>query len=266
MNSKVLQKFVGDFVFTKFMGDSLACYGSLFDDERDKGETDCVIINEDEIYFIERDEEGKEVNRRRICGHLRTKDGRKLRCRSRAGKGTNHTGIGKCSFHSRIAGPGRNLRLAKKYKSAGLALGLKELLELEPQLLNDKKLGEIGEEILVLEEMLKEILNTPIYPDSLGNTPPLMVIYGDSVLSLISSIISAKVSKSKIETDKLLFDMNSIRLFVNIIVEVAKKVLSTDSFSRFMVELEKAMIFPINRPMQKLIADATVVEKEIIDV
>jgi hypothetical protein len=243
------------------MTDSLARTPDLFEDERSKNETECEIVNEEEIYLSIINEAGTLARGRRICGHLRVADGRRLRCRMAAGASTNHFGIGRCTVHESLrGGKGRNLRLLKKHKAAGIALDLKELLLIEPELLNDKKLGEIGEEIIVLEQLLKEMLNTAPVIDSNGNPMPVMMQYGNEILGLISSLVAVKVAKGRMETDKLLIDMNSIRLFVNGIFEAAKRVLSRDAYSRFVVELEGSMIMPLNKPMQRLIADAEIVE------
>lgn len=215
--------------------------------ERVKGITPCEIVNEFEIYsLVECSADDLKAGRviavlagtpykrkQRICGRPRYVDERLLRCKKPAGSRTNHLGFGKCAHHERYGGGNSSLRILSGYKASGFALALKEFLELSPEdLLADPKLGKLDEEILVVEHLLRVCMSDDWI------TP-------GQILEIVKTLTALKVSKSKIEVDKLLLDQNSLSLFVESFFDVVKRVVGSEAYSRIATILETDILVPI---------------------
>lgn len=212
--------------------------------EKYQGETPCEVVSEDEVYLlIETEDAAKAIysaksiffkRGRRICGQLRRTEGRLLRCRQIAGKGTNHLGYGKCKFHERFGGKARlkSLRILTGYKARGFALSLKEFLSLsEIDLINDPKIGKIDEEILIAEHLLRTLLvNDWIKPKQ--------------IIEVLSLLKELKVARSRIETDALVMDRNSLKLFVDSFFDAIYRTVRPDVYSRIVSVLENEILVP----------------------
>lgn len=207
----------------------------------------CEIISEDEVYSLRRNPDYLPENPKsspfiranRICGHLRVKDGRKLRCLCPAGFSTNHAGWGKCHIHDvhSIRGTNRNINLLKGYRKSGLALEMSELFDTVPEILNDPALYDVEDEIHVLNMLLLHQINSP-------------TVSSYEIRKTIDCIVKAKVARQRIKTEKLLIDVTSIKTFVNAIFEVLRRNLGTAQYSKIAKQIEESAYFPINKPMQ----------------
>jgi hypothetical protein len=227
--------------------------------EREHLATLVDIVNENEIYLLKKNPDFNPgdanspayIRGRRICGSLRRRE-TQLRCLRPAGHKTNHSGYGRCLIHEKMreGSVTRYSRVLKGYAASGFALDLKELEELYPELLDDPRVDEIREEILILERVFAKQINDP-------------VITAGELRSTALALAKVKALKSKMETDKLLIDINSIRVFVRSLLEVVRNNVGTVQYSRIAEELEEKLTFPINKPMQRLLETrATIAGKD----
>lgn len=260
----------------KYLTETLTSEQALSEYEKKHGDTHCEIVNENEIYLLRRNPDYNPSNPhsvpfirgRRICGRLRTPKydeqgnrGDRLRCLLSAGQGTNHVGYGMCHHHQRYYHPGggksQALRILEGLKKSGFALELSELDEIVGGVLNDPKIGEIDYEIAVLQKLLADGINQDR-------------VSGKDIVACVDALVKAKTAKSKIETEKLLIDVNSIKLFVRAIFDILRRKLSPQKYSEIALEIQSKVVFPINKSMQdQLLArdadDDLDPDKEIID-
>lgn len=219
------------------------------------GETPVVIVNSLEIYLKVEDpdnphefkigNDGEPVRGKRICGAIRAGGDRSFRCRMPAGHSTNHPGYGQCSIHEHLyKGRYSSLRILQEYKKEGMALDLHELVAANNDILNDPKLGEIIDEIVIMERMIAKMLNNK----EMDNPAGYKFIAGR-----IDTLVNAKKTKAKMEVDRLLLDVNSIKLFVRGLFNILRRELPATYYSKVAKAFEDELVFPINRSMQDMI-------------
>lgn len=244
----------------KYLEDSLASAGyPLSEYERAYQQTLCEVVSETEVYVLREnpdynphDEKSKAYIRgKRICGRLRVKNGLKLRCLLPAGYNTDHVGWGSCRLHSagHRQASGNSLKILEGYYASGLALELKELYDVAPHLLDDPKLGDVEDEIHALNLVLRHQLNRDI-----GNT--------EQLLKTTKTLAEVKKMRQQIRTEKLLFDVRSLSLFLSGLFQILRKHLGNAQFSKILAEIEAHLFMPLNKSMQLLIQSDLVMEKK----
>lgn len=208
--------------------------------EQERGKpTPTEVVSVTEIYALrEEDKNGRPalVRYRRICGAPLSAKRKEYRCLNVAGLGTNHLGYGRCHYCDLRAAQFNPARLLKNLGDQGLALKLKEVYELVPELMSEDDITKLDEEILIARGLLMEALNVNAVDTALG------------ILDLLGKL---KLQRSKIETDKLVIDKGSIELFVSSILRVLKESLGPTEYSEVMLKIQKVLALPINKPMQK---------------
>ena len=238
----------------RYINEMLSGSVPLTQTERQHDFTPVEIVNEREIYLLKQNPDYNPevptspayIRDRRICGALRErKRNSRLRCLLTPGHGTNHLGVGYCKVHEQIVNNAiasrTRFRVLQGYEASGFALRLKELHSKIPDLLDDPKLGDVSEEIVIQEEILK--LKMEAAPKDLTLL--------NSIEDTLQNLARLKTARQKILADRLLMDTNSVRLFIAAILDVCKRNLSFAQYSKLAEELMSLPV-PINRSMQIL--------------
>ncbi|RJR27659.1 hypothetical protein C4561_01780 [candidate division WWE3 bacterium] len=185
-----------------------------------RGKDNVEIVSEKEVYLLDNDG----VRYRRICGTALTTMPEGFYCLRPSGSGTNHLGVGRCSFHDRSkllsserklltvsdmllkTGYGKELR--KRFKTCETAESL---------------FSSVDSELELLYRILRERLSKPAADLN-------------EIRSMINQIIKVKMVRQDLLRASL-FTRDELLKYFKLIVDTCKDILDETQFQRLMIVL-----------------------------
>lgn len=170
----------------------------------------------------------RDVSKRNALKHM-------YRCLRGAGEGTEMD-EGRCISHPVSTKVQKHLGyLGKK----GMALRLKEYMELNPDAFKNTQLGSLDREIRIMEFLLNEFMEEDFTPTV--------------VMDIIERQEKLKTARMKLEVDKYMIDPKQIQLFIRGILQILRQTLPEDLYNEVIANIEAKVPVPTNKAMVELL-------------
>jgi hypothetical protein len=218
------------------------------------GFTPVEIVSTHEIYIKVFDilntttEQEVATRKHRICG-ARKKNLPDLRCLYPPGRKTKHKGYSRCNKHIIHEDV---LALLAGMKKEGLAIPILELLQDNPELLQEERLNDLRKEIVITDYLLNFTLEK---------------VHPELTVKILELQQKNKVAKAKIEKERLQISPSALRFIMLGFCEILRTELNPEDYARCIYRIEKDLAIPgrlaILPPAEDSNDISTILESEV---
>jgi len=196
-------------------------------------------VNAYEVYLV--DDHGRHI--RRICGVQRNAMPEGYVCTNAAGQGTDHPGVGPCSFHNRAITNSRNTGLwLQLNEQHGLPKNLLELYQ-NAEIIEERHLTTVDDDIKTLYVLQQYLLTK--FADEEGNDRGV-ILPNDTIellLKLTDKIVKTKEVRAKLKKETSL-DVSTVKALVTQIFKIIMTNVNEKAAKIVLSEIMESVVAP----------------------